>query len=113
MTMNKRILAATELVLIFPAALFMTAVVARHLQPLHYEPAHTAQQIVAWYAGRYWTLWLLLIGLPLGAVLTGSVTLLGQSSAMVRRDLATRIIAAATVSAAAVLVVVALHMLAN
>ena len=42
--MNRRIVAATELVLIFPAALFLTAVVARHLEPLE-----LAQEIVTWY----------------------------------------------------------------
>jgi hypothetical protein len=76
MATNKRIIAATELVLIFPAALFMTAVVTRHLQPLEYEPAHTAQQIVTWYSVRHWTLWVLLIGMPFAAMLTGCATLL-------------------------------------
>ncbi len=76
MDTNGRIIAATELVLIFPAALFMTAVVTRHLQPLQYEPAHTAQQIVTWYSVRYWTLWVLLIGSPFAALLAGCVTLL-------------------------------------
>ena len=36
MDTNKRIITAMEIVLIFPAALFLTAVVARHLQPLQY-----------------------------------------------------------------------------
>ena len=123
---NKSIIAATELVLIFPAALFLTAVVARHLQPLQYEPAHTAQQIVTWYSVRYWTLWVLLIGLPFAALLTGCVTLLRNSnggteerragrqpSAAIRTHLPTRIIAAATLAAGLILAVVALHMLAN
>ena len=123
---NRRIIAAAELVLIFPAALFMTAVVTRHLQPLQYEPAHTAQQIVMWYSVRHWTLWVLLIGLPFATLLTGCGTLLRnwnrgpdsqepsrQPSAAIRTDLATRIIAVATLSAGAILVVVAMHMLAN
>ena len=126
MDTNRRIIAATELVLIFPAALFMTAAVTRHLQPPQYEPAHTAQQIVMWYSVRYWTLWVLLIGLPFAALLTGCGTLLRnwnrgpdsqeparQPSAAIRTDLATRIIAAATLSAGAILVVVSVHMLAN
>jgi len=126
MNTNRRIIAATELLLIFPAALFMTAVVMRHLRPLQYEPAHAAQQIVTWYSVRHWTLWILLIGLPLAALLTGCATLLRnwnrgsdpqkaarQLSAAIPADLATRIIAAATLSAGAVLVVVAAHMLAN
>ena len=123
---NKSIIAATELVLIFPAALFLTAVVARHLQPLQYEPAHTAQQIVTWYSVRYWTLWVLLISLPFAALLTGCVTLLSNSnggnegqqagrqrSAAIRTQLSTRVIAAETLAAGLILAVVALHMLAN
>jgi hypothetical protein len=54
----------------------LTVVVTRHLQPLQYEPAHTAQQIVMWYSVRHWTLWVLLIGLPFAALLTGYGTLL-------------------------------------
>jgi hypothetical protein len=46
---TRRWIAATELTLIFPAALFMTALFVRNLQPQQYEPAHTAQQIVMWY----------------------------------------------------------------
>ena len=126
MDTNRRIIAVMELVLIFPAALFMTAVVTRHLLPLHYEPAHTVQRIVMWYAVRYWTLWVLLIGLPFAAMLTGCVTLLRnwnripdplratlQPTTMIRTDLATQIIVAVTLAAGTILAVVAVHMLAN
>jgi cytochrome c-type biogenesis protein CcmH/NrfF len=114
---NKRIIAVAELVLIFPAMLFMTALFARHLQLLQYKPAHTA---------RGWTLWLLLIDLPLAVLVIGCVTLLRdlnndtgprqvtrQSSTSVRLRLATRMIAAATLAAGAALAVVAVHMLLN
>ena len=123
---NRSIIAAAELVLLFPAALFLTAVIVCHLQPLQYEPAHIAQQIVTWYSVRYWTLWVLLISLPFAALLTGCVTLLQNSKggteerqasrqplAAIRTHLPTRIIAAATLSAGLILVVVVLHMLAN
>jgi hypothetical protein len=63
--MRTRVIAVMELVLIFPAVLFMTALVLRNFQPLQYEPARSAQQLVMWYAGRMWTLWFLLLGLPL------------------------------------------------
>jgi hypothetical protein len=102
MDINKRIIAATVLVLISPAALFLTAVVTRHLKPLQYEPAHTAQRIVMWYAVRYCTLWVLLIAMPFAAMLTGCATLLRnwnrdtepqwaarQPSAAIRTDIAT------------------------
>ena len=126
MDTNRRIIAAMELLLISPAALPMTAVVTRHLQSLQYEPAHTAQQIVMWYSARLWTLWVLLIGLPFDAMLTGCATLLQnwnrspdpqlaarRPSAVTRTDLSTRIIGVATLAAGAILVIVALHMLAN
>ena len=116
----KRIVAATELVLIFPASLFLAAVVARHLEPL----AHPAQQVVTWYSDRLWTLWLLLIALPLAALFTGCVTLLPnwkgggrwtakQFGLATHTHLPTQIIAAATLGAGLILTVVVLHMLAN
>ncbi len=124
--MDRRIIAATELALIFPAALFLTAVVARHLQLLQYEPAHIAQEIVTWYSVRYWTLWVLLIGLPFAALLNGCIVLLPNSNdrtdegqiakqpfAAICTQLPTQIIAAATLAAGLILAVVVLHMLAN
>jgi len=113
----KRTIATTQLLLIVPAALFMTAVVVR---------TNTTQQIVMWYAGRGWTLWVLLIGLPLSVLVIGCTTLLEswnddgalrqaawQTPGAVRAHLATVLIAAATVAAGGVLAVVGLHMLAN
>ena len=119
--MDRRIIAATQLVLIFPAALFLTAVVARYLQPLQF-----AQEIVTWYSVRYWTLWVLLIGLPVTALLNGCIVLLHNSNdetdegqitkqlfTAIRTELLTLIIAAATLTAGLILVVVVLHMLAS
>src|SRR5207244_4778665 len=60
----RRTIAATELVLIFPAVLFMTALFVRNLQPKQLEPAHTAQEIVMCYSARpHVGLWILLIAL--------------------------------------------------
>jgi hypothetical protein len=121
-----RFIAALELLLIFPAALFMTALVARELRPLQYEPAHTAQQIVMWYAGRMWTLWVLLLALPFAVLVTGCATLLRgwnrdlalpntprQSLAVFRAHPAMLFVAVTTLTAAAILVIVVMHMLAN
>src|SRR3984893_18817314 len=104
--MRARIIAVMELVLIFPAALFMTALALRNLEPLQYEPAHSAQQLVMWYAGRMWTLWVLLFGLPFTVLVSGCAELLHrrnrdmvlpltarQSLVMVRAPLATLFIA--------------------
>src|SRR3974390_693761 len=75
-TSTYRSLAALELLLVFPAVLFMTALFVRNVQPLQYEPAHTAQRIVDWYAARpHLGLWILLIALPLAVLTTGSVAL--------------------------------------
>ena len=123
---GKRAIAATQLLLIFPAALFMTALLVRMLQPLPYEPARTAQRIVMWYAGRQWTLWVLLIALPFAVLVTGCASMLRgwngdverphdarQTLAAVRAHPAALWAAAATLTAGAVLVIVVLHMLAN
>jgi hypothetical protein len=124
--MRTRIIAVMELVLIFPAALFMTALALRNLQPLQYEPAHSAQQLVMWYAGRMWTLWVLLLGLPFTVLVSGCAELLHswnrdtvppltarQLLAMVRAHLATLFIAATTLLAGVILAIVVLHVLAN
>src|SRR5262245_37671497 len=42
MNIGKRAVAATELLLVSPATLFMMALFVRNLQPLQYEPARTA-----------------------------------------------------------------------
>ena len=104
----------------------MTSLVVRSLQPLQDDPAHTAQQIVSWYSGRLWTLWVLLIALPFAALVTGGGTLLHswnsdvelppakwQTVSGIRAHLATLLVAAATLTAGGILAIVILHMLAN
>jgi hypothetical protein len=120
--MRTRIIAVMGPVLIFPAVLFMTALTLRNLQPLQYEPARSAQQLVMWYAGRMWTLWVLLLGLPFIVLVSGSAELLRnivlpltsrKSLAMVRAHLASFFIAATTLIAGVILAIVVLHVLAN
>jgi hypothetical protein len=126
MPSRTRVIAAIELALIFPAALFMTALVVRNLQPLQYDPAHTAQRIVMWYSARMWTLWVLLLALPFAVLVSGCATLLRswtrhvelphtarQALALIRAPLATLFVAAMTLTAAGILAIVVLHMLAN
>ena len=123
----KSALAATEVLLVIPAALFMTALVIRSLQPLQYEPAHTAQKIVDWYAARpHLGLWVLMILLPLTVLVSGAMTLLRSWRAdadlrdaafrfvgAIRAHLAMFSITLATVVSAAILAIVALHMLSS
>jgi hypothetical protein len=127
MKLAKYTIATTELLLIFPAALFMTALFVRNLQPQQFEPAHTAQQIVTWYAARPRIgLWVFLIALPLAVLVTGCGTLLRMWSndvelrqaarhtlATVRAHLATLLVAGATLASGGVLAIVALHLLTD
>jgi hypothetical protein len=126
MKATERHVAAWQLLLILPAFLFMGSLVVRNLSPLQNEPAHTAQQIVMWYAGRMWTLWALLIALPLGVLVMGSIMFarswskgvrLPQSAqqmlAAIHASRAMLVVAVMTLMAGAILTIVALHMLAN
>ena len=124
--MRTRIVAAIELALILPAALFMSALVVREITLLPFGAAHTAQQVVMWYAGRMWTLWVLLLALPFTVLVTGCATLrhhwkhgrtwlenARQSLAAIRANLATLVVAATTFAAGLILAIVVLHMAAN
>jgi hypothetical protein len=123
---NKHLIAATQLLLIFPAVLFMAALFLRALQPQQYEPTHTAQQIVMWYSGRQWTLWVLLITLPLIVLVTGCAVLLSSWISdvelrqaarhpliVIRTHIPTLFIAAATLTAGLILAVVIVHILTH
>lgn len=124
MKSSKRAIAAAELVLLFPAALFMTSLFLREIQPQHFEPAHSANLIVNWYAtGPVWfTLWMLLMAMPLAVFIMGAATLVRswnsdadlrhasrQVLSTIRSHLATLLIAAATLTAGGVLMIIALH----
>jgi hypothetical protein len=116
----KRILATTEILLVLPAALFMTALFVRNLQPVPYEPATTARHLVEWFSAHPPIgLQLFLIALPFAAFVLGCATLLGSRQATakalvaVRAHLATLLIAGATLVAGCSLAVVFLHMAAD
>jgi hypothetical protein len=126
MRATERLVAASQLLLICPAVLFMGSLVMRNLSPLQNEPARTAQQIVMWYAGRMWTLWALLIALPLGVLVTGCIMFarswskdvrLGQAAqqmlAAIHASRAMLVVVVMTLMAGAILTIVVLHMLAN
>lgn len=96
----------------------MGALIARSL-PLHDELTRNCQGIVMWYAGRFWTLWMLLIALPLTVLVAGCITLLSdlrtapQLLAKIRWRFATQVVAAETMMAGGVLAIVGLHVLGN
>jgi hypothetical protein len=122
-----RSLAALELLLVFPAVLFMTALFLRSIQPIKYEPARTAQRIIDWYASSVHVgLWLLLIGMPLSVLIIGSATLMRgwrrdpdlrdatlKFLGLIRAHAATLLIAGTTVTASGILAIVALHMITD
>jgi hypothetical protein len=122
-----RSVAALELLFVLPAVLFMTALFARSIQPVQYEPAHTAQRIVDWYAARpHIGLWVLLIALPLAVLVIGSTSLMREWHrnqelrdatlkiiGLVRSQLPSILIAGATATAGGILAIVALHVLTN
>ena len=119
----KTTVAAMELVLVVPALIFFTAIFLRNFFP---TDDNSAQQIVLWYAGRTWTLWILLVGLPLAVLTLGVATVLNgwgndaclredtsRALAAVRAHLTIFVIGSTTLAAAIMLALVALHMLLN
>jgi hypothetical protein len=127
MNTMKRPLAVAELLLVFPGALFMTALFVRNLQPKQYEPAHTAQLLVDWFSARpHLGLDLFLIALPFAAFVIGCISVLRswrsdvelrqaalRTLTAVRAHMATLLIAVATVTAGGILAIVALHMITD
>ena len=123
----KRTVAATELLLVFPATLFMTALFVRNLQPTQYEPAHTAKRLVEWFAARpLLGLDVFLIAMPLAVLVIGCATVLRswrsdaalrqatlETLAALRAHLATLLTAGATLLAGGILAIVALHMITD
>lgn len=119
--------ATLEAVLIIPAALFMTALFVRNLQPQQFEPARSAQRIVNWYAARtHLGLWVFLIGLPLAVLTVGCLSLVRnwrsdpamraaatECGGAVRRHLAVVVVALATGTSAVILGIVALHLITD
>jgi hypothetical protein len=115
----------TELVLIFPAVLFMSALFVQNLQPPPFEPAQTARRVIAWFSVRpLLGLDVFLIALPFAVFVAGLMTVLrrwaGDSefrdavrevAGVVRAQMATLLVAGATLMAGSVLAIVALHMM--
>lgn len=123
----RRSLAALELLLVFPAVLFMTALFTRSIQPQQFEPAHTAQVIVDWYAARTQIgLWLFLIALPLSVLILGGATMWREWRrdeslrdaaqkllGLIRAHAAILLIAFTTATACGILAIVGFHMMTN
>jgi hypothetical protein len=129
--MKLRKLAVLETALLLPAVFFLSSVALRELHLLSGGPASFAGQVVGWYAARMWTLWVLLLALPLVVLGTGCAALLAgraKSNANThaeqpnatplevsrRPPSSTRyFLGATTATAGLILTIVVLHMLAN
>jgi len=121
----RRSVAALELLLLSPAAFFMAGLVLLRLQPRQYEPTHSVYPVLMWYTGRQWTLWVLLVALPLVVLITGGLALRSWTGGIearsaarrllvaIRTNVATLFVAATTLTAGAILAVVAAHILRN
>ena len=127
MNAARRAIATLELLLIFPGALFMLALFLREVQPLPFEPAQTAGHIVDWYAARRVVgLQIFLIGLPFAAFVIGCASVFRgwradaqlrqaalQTVSAIRAHFASVLIACATLVAAGILAIVALHLITD
>lgn len=116
----KRTMAIVELLFVFPAALFMTALFLREVQPL----THTGV-LVDWFRHHVILgLYVSLLAMPLLALIAGSTILLRSWRAdsefreaalkifiAVRAQMALLLVAGATAMAGVILVLVAMHML--
>jgi hypothetical protein len=117
---NKRAVAVVELLLIAPAVLFMVSLFVREVQPL----AQTGR-VVGWFAHHLVLgLYVSLFSMPLAAFIAGCAVLLhswrndpkfrtttANLLIAAKDQWASLLVAAATVSAAGILFIVALHLL--
>jgi cytochrome b561 len=116
----KPTVALVELTLVLPAALFMTALFLREVQPL----AQTGR-VVDWFSHHVVLgLYVFLIAMPLSALVTGCITVLRhwqsdsefrgatlQLFTTARAHVASLIIAGATLMAGGILAIVAMHLI--
>jgi hypothetical protein len=123
----RRSIPTLELLLIFPASLFMLALFLREVQPPQYQPALTARYIVDWFAARpRLGLEIFLIALPFTALVIGCAAVVRawrtdaqlrqaalQTFAAIRANFSALLIAAATLVAGGILAIVALHIITD
>ena len=123
----RRYIATLEFLFIFPASLFMISLFLRDVQPPQYEPAQTARHLVDWFAASpLLGLDVFLIALPFAALVIGCATALRSwrsdpqlrqaalaTLAAIREQSAALLIVLATLIAACILSIVALHVITD
>jgi hypothetical protein len=127
MSTIRRYIATLEFLFVFPASLFMIALFLRNIQPPQYEPAQTARRLVDWFSARpLLGLDVCLIALPFTALVIGCATVFRswrsdaqlrhaalQTLAALRAHLSAVLIVLATLIAAGILAIVALHVITD
>ncbi len=122
-----RLTAAAQILLLLPATLFMAALGIRSIPPAPLQSRHAASLLIDWFSGRpVLGLNVFLMAMPFAAFVIGGAGIvrswtsdaeLRQAARESLRILRTRsasiIIAIATLTAAGILAIVALHVLAN
>ncbi len=110
----RRIIPLVQVLLLIPSSLFMLSLFLRAVPPADSTVVQAAQQVVTWFSGRIWTLWILLAFLPLMALLLGGTTLVfvrdGRADPTAE---AFPLIAGLTLVAWVILVIVGVHVLMN
>ena len=77
MGITNDVIAAWALALVGPAVLFVAALLLRQVLSPGSDAARTAERVVTWYAAHpQFSLWVLLLGLPISAFILGSAALM-------------------------------------
>lgn len=125
MSFTNDVVAGVAIVLVAPSVVFLLALFLRQCQAFGAGPARTAERVVRWYAAHaQLALWVLFLLLPLSAFVLGSTAILrtwGNNAELqdyIWRGLAEIpehplpfLIAGATVVSAAVLAMIARHLM--
>ena len=112
----KLISAAIQFFLLLPAVAFMVALLVIVMPPFQSGGGLVASQVVDWYSGHVWTVWVLLIALPLVSLFVGVIAAALSSHEGVKRpltDLSGFLMAVLNVTGVSILVIVGIHMLTN
>jgi hypothetical protein len=107
--MKTRIIAASAMALLLPALAFLLSVALQGMPGIP-ALADVAHRVVAAYATRRWTLWVLLIALPIQVILLSLQALRSDAGG---HPPATSVLRATLVLSQAILLFVGLHMAAN
>ena len=110
MNTTKRLIPYVQFILLVPALIFMISLLLRLAPPVGSEPARTAIEIVGWYSGKIWTLWVLLSLMPLAALFLGVAAQGIHWTERTKAQVSTLVLCGA---ALVILIIVGVHVLMN